>query len=421
MFLKKVIRDNPQLLDAAVMLHQEGKIPPNTFVYDLDVVSENAKCLAAQAKEHGLKTYLMTKQFGRNPFIVRVALQQGIDSTVAVDVVGARTLNRFGIPVGHVGHLSQVPRKEMPAIIAMRPEVITVYSVEAARYVSEAAAAIGVTQDILIKGVNDGDLFFPGQESGFMLSCLKEKVAEILKLSNVRIAGVTAFPCVKYNTWSTEFLETSPNFETLLEGARMLRDEMGIPLWQINAPGNTSCETYPILAAQGVTHVEPGHGLTGTTPEHIFNSTLPERAASVYVSEISHHFREKAYCFGGGLYVCLAGYPESAPVKALVGNSPDTIRDTVVTWEKLNRENIDYYGMLTPGDRCKIGDTVIFGFRSQAFFTRAYTAAVSGIHSGKPIVEGVFDSATNLLDNNYEPVSAEEVIRRVDRAMERYL
>lgn len=420
MFLKNVLRENPKMLEAVVTLHQRGELPPNTFVYDLDVISANAAQLALRAREQGLKTYLMTKQFGRNPFVAKTALQQGIDSTVAVDLAEARILHRFGIPVGHIGHLSQVPHNAMAAALDIRPEVVTVYSTEAARYVSEAAQAAGITQDLLIKVAGEEDIFFPGQESGIWLAELKQKASEILRMPNVRIVGVTAFPCMRYNNWSTEFLETSPNLETLLEGARILREDMGLTLRQINAPGNTSCEAYPLLAARGVTHVEPGNGLTATTPEHIYRTDLPEKVAMVYVSEISHHFREKAYCFGGGLYVCLAGGPEGYPVKALVGSTPEECCRQVVDWEKLSRENIDYYGMLTPGSRCKVGDTVVFGFRSQAFFTRAYTAAVSGIQSGRPVVEGIFDPGTNLLDENYEPVPTREVAARVDRTLEQY-
>ena len=38
------------------------------------------------------------------------------------------------------------------------------------------------------------------------------------------------------------------------------------------------------------------------------------------------------------------------------------------------------------------GDTVVFGFRAQAFVTRAFVVPVSGISKGKPKVEGIFDS-----------------------------
>ena len=59
---------------------------------------------------------------------------------------------------------------------------------------------------------------------------------------------------------------------------------------------------FETLAAAGATQVEPGHGLTGTTALHIFED-LPERPAAVYLTEVSHHYGGKAYCFGGGLYI----------------------------------------------------------------------------------------------------------------------
>ena len=55
------------------------------------------------------------------------------------------------------------------------------------------------------------------------------------------------------------------------------------------------------LADAGATQVEPGHGLTGTTPLHALED-LPEIPAVVYVTEISHFIDGEAYCFGGGLY-----------------------------------------------------------------------------------------------------------------------
>ena len=41
------------------------------------------------------------------------------------------------------------------------------------------------------------------------------------------------------------------------------------------------------LAAGGATQLEPGHGLTGTTPLHA-RTALPERPAMLYLTEVSH-------------------------------------------------------------------------------------------------------------------------------------
>jgi len=84
-----------------------------------------------------------------------------------------------------------------------------------------------------------------------------------------------------------------------------------------------------------------------------------------------HLSGESAYCFGSGLYAEL-GYQyaelcqsiDSVPLRleALVAAGPD-------------------------------GYTVVFCFRAQVFYTRALVAPVSGIASGQPRVEGLFDSA----------------------------
>ena len=42
------------------------------------------------------------------------------------------------------------------------------------------------------------------------------------------------------------------------------------------------------------------------------------------------------------------------------------------------------------------GDTVIFGFRPQAFVTRALTAGITGIRSGTPAVPGVYAADGSL-------------------------
>ncbi|MCH7653614.1 MAG: YhfX family PLP-dependent enzyme, partial [Chloroflexi bacterium] len=63
-----IIRDrNPLLVKAAVELHQSGEIPPNTYVVDLDRVRENAKQAKERADRLGLRIYVMTKQWNRNP------------------------------------------------------------------------------------------------------------------------------------------------------------------------------------------------------------------------------------------------------------------------------------------------------------------------------------------------------------------
>ena len=424
--LKRVVERNPRLIETAFRLHRDRVIPPNSWIFDLDVIARNADALAAEARSRDLSTYVMTKQYSRNPFVTHVAIKRGLQKAVAVDIHGARTMNRFGIPVGHVGHLNQVPAKEAEAALAMRPEVVTVFSVETARRISEAATALGVKQDLLIRPIGAEDVYFEGQEGGFPEDELEDAVSEIVKLPNVRIVGVTSFPCARYNFGETDRSEpvANPNLATIVRVADLLRSRFGLEITQINAPGNTAVETMKVLAEGGATHVEPGHGLLGTTPNHIFDGTQPELPTYVYVTEVSHHYNGRAYAFGGGLWSLLAGFLNPAdapptPVQALVGSNLDSLRATALEYEPQN-QIIDYHASLLDGERVRVGDTVVLAFYTQTQMTRSYTVPVSGIAAGEPEAHGIFDMGTNLLDDDYVPVPPATVVDSIRRVLERY-
>jgi hypothetical protein len=55
--------------------------------------------------------------------------------------------------------------------------------------------------------------------------------------------------------------------------------------------------------------------------------------------------------------------------------------------------NIDYYGILDsePKGSIQVGDSVVFGFRAQAFVTRAYIVPISGVSTMEPRVEGIWN------------------------------
>jgi predicted amino acid racemase len=231
---------------------------------------------------------------------------------------------------------------------------------------------------------------------------------EIAVLPNVHVVGTTSFPCVRYDASGEGAPELTPNFATAVRCAEALATD-GFEITQINAPGNTSSATMPLLAEHGATHVEPGHGLTGTTPAHARHTDLPERPAFVYVSEISHHFRGRAYAFGGGLFQDI--YPPDYPAKALVGASWDAARDNAVSYRHGVEQIIDYHALLEPGDRCAVGDTALFGFRTQMQMTRSYVAPVSGIGDGNPRMHFLFDNAATALDpETFLPVPVERVV-----------
>src|SRR5579872_2414788 len=239
MYLQRLIERNPRLPEAALVLHQQGRIPTNTWVIDLDMIVENARALAAEARRLGLTTYLMSKQYGRNPYVSALALAQGLHKLVAVDATCSLMARRYGIPVGHMGHLNQIPRHLVPAMVAMRPEVITIYNVDHARWIDSAAADLGIVQDLLIRVYAPGDIFFDGQEGGFSEEDVPAVVKALANLHHVRLVGVTAFPCVGYNHRPDETVAITPNMRTVLRVAATLR-ELGIEVRQINAPGNTS-------------------------------------------------------------------------------------------------------------------------------------------------------------------------------------
>jgi predicted amino acid racemase len=166
---------------------------------------------------------------------------------------------------------------------------------------------------------------------------------------------------------------------------------------RVNAPGTTSTTILQLLADAGATQVEPGHGLTGTTPPHAFED-LPEEPAALYVSEVSHYAGGRAYCFGGGLYVDPVFDPYQ--LRALVAEAEGSDARVLVEAEVPPPEAIDYYGMLTPpeGRQLAPGATVIFGFRIQAFVTRAPVVGVAGVGSGEPGVAGIWRHDGTALD-----------------------
>ena len=141
-------------------------------------------------------------------------------------------------------------------------------------------------------------------------------------------------------------------------------------------------------AGHGATQIEPGHGITGTTPLHAVRD-LAELPAVCYLSEVSHLHGGNAYVFGGGLYVDPVFPPY--PVRALLAERPGLADARLLDASLPPPAAIDYYGQLHYGDQPpRTGATAIFGFRIQAFVTRAAVAGVEGAASGSPRVLGIW-------------------------------
>jgi predicted amino acid racemase len=416
-YLDVTARRNPALIHAAARLHQDGTIPANTYVIDLDAIAANAAAMAREADRVGLSLYLMTKHFNRNPIVVRTALEAGIGSTVCVDVQCAMSLARFGLPVGHVGHLVQIPKHNLPGVLRMQPEVATVYAVEQAQQISDAAVAAGRVQDVILRVRGRDDIIYPNEEGGIWEDELDAACARIGAMAGVRIAGVVTFPGTLYNP-ASRAIETTVNFETLHRAAERLR-ALGHDVRQLNAPGSSSTRGFEVVARAGGTHAEPGHALTGTTPLHLDDDDAPERPAMVYVNEVSHQFEGRSYVYGGGFYACdtpatrgddSAYHTRAWECRAFVGRDPDAILDTRVpvdigSFFGRTRNATDYYGgTLVPDEPAdiRVGDSVVYGFRAQVFTTRAQVAVVSGVQSSPRLV-GLFDRSNNLLDEDWFP------------------
>ena len=385
MFLDSLINRNRRFVEAAIELHQKGEIPANSCVLDLDTIRSNSELFAREAGRLGLKTFAMTKQIGRNPAALAAMVDGGIKSFVAVDMEGARLMAAAGFKVGHIGHLVQVPHHESREAAALGASYWTVFSDEKARAAAAAAATLGTTQALLARIQAPGDIFYMGHEGGFEAAGVAEVAERLDALDGAHFAGITTFPALLFDQ-ERHAVKATPNLKTLEAAASELR-RAGMDSIEINAPGTTSSVVLQMLADAGATQVEPGNGLAGTTPLHAVEE-LPERPAVLYLSEISHEYGGKAYCFGGGLYIDPVFEPYQ--VTALVGRDANAF-DTRLNATLPPAQAIDYYGILEPPSRpVEPGETVIFGFRQQVFVTRALVAPISGIASGTPRVEGIW-------------------------------
>lgn len=395
MFLDLVRRRNPALVEQAIALHQAGKLPANAYVVDLDAVEANARHIVGVANQHGLKTYAMTKQMGRNGSFCRALVKGGIAKAVAVDMECARATTRAGMGLGHIGHLVQIPRHEADAAAALLPDYWTVFNLEKAKEAGVAARKLGRDQPMLVRIVAEGDRFYRGHEGGFPAADIVEIADAIDALAGARFAGVATFPSQLFDHESGA-VKPTPNLATLQRAAEALA-KAGRRDIEINTPGTTSSAILPMLASAGATQVEPGHGLTGTTPLHAVKD-LAELPAVVYLSEVSHLIGNEAFCFGGGLYIDPV-FPEYQ-VKAIVSREPTAAASALAPVEIPEPAAIDYYGMIdaTGSVKPRIGDSVIFGFRPQAFVTRALVVGLAGLCAGTPRVEAIYDAFGRPVD-----------------------
>jgi len=110
MFLDALKRQNPRFIECAAELLKSNQVLPDTYIIDVDQFVENARVIKKTADEYGVTLYAMTKQFGRNPVLAKLLIDElGYDGIVCVDFKEARHYSDLGINVSHVGHLVQPP------------------------------------------------------------------------------------------------------------------------------------------------------------------------------------------------------------------------------------------------------------------------------------------------------------------------
>lgn len=386
MFLEKTRKENSNLIRCAFTLHQNGLISPDTYILDYDMIRKNAEAMIVKAGKLGIKLYFMTKQIGRNPLIAKMLISLGYQGAVVVDYREAEVMIRNGIHIGNVGHIVQIPKSKLKKIIAAKPDTITAYSLEKIIEINEAAEELQLMQNITLRVIGDEDFLYPGQYGGFLLDELTDVAEKTENLKNIRITGLTSFPCFLYDEVSNDICET-PNLQSVMKARDILLDA-GLRIDDINLPSATSLRTLDLIKKAGGTHGEPGHGLTGTTPYHKLNDG-DEKPAMVYVSEISHNLGDKSYAYGGGYYA------RSHVEGAYIGKSINGMKYYEVC--EPSSENIDYYFMIDGNTR--VSDTAVMAFRSQIFVTRSHVAVVKGIENNDYEVLGYFDAQGNSVND----------------------
>lgn len=379
MFLNKLQERNPNLLNAAIEFHQKGLLFPDTYLLDVDTILDNARLLIEEAKKNNIKLYAMTKQIGRIPFLAKKILELGYSGVVAVDFKEAEIMIENNIPLGNVGHLVQTPTRLLEKIIKSNVEIMTVYSYEKIEQIDKVAKKLNKIQNIMLRVLEEDSIIYSGQSGGFYLNELEGLCMKIKKLKNIKINGLTSFPCYLYDK-SINKVKSTKNVETIKKAQDILRKH-GIEVEQLNTPSATSLANIENIKENGGTHGEPGHALTGTTPFNAYNSE-GEKPAILYLSEVSHNLGGKGYFYGGG------HYRRSGIENVLVGDKLESMKKIKVT--PPTDESIDYYFELN--EEANVGDTVLGAFRTQIFVTRSDVALIGGLKENKPYIIGIYDS-----------------------------
>lgn len=385
MFLSSLIKNNPALIDCSFKLAKDGEILPDTYVLDLDTIVSNGKSIKEEADKYNIDLYFMLKQIGRNPVVAKHLMNIGFKGAVCVDYKEALCMIDNDVHICNVGHLEQIPNSALNKILSSNVDYVTVYSLDKIKQINDVCKKLNINQKLLIRLTDDDSALYSGQVAGFNTSYLEELISEIDKLSNVSVGGYTIFPGLLYDSSKKEICPTK-NINALNRALKIYDREN----LNINIPSASCSASIKLVHELCGTSAEPGHGLTGTTPLHK-DTVQKEKVGYCYVSEISHNFKDKSYCYGGGTY--RRGHME----EALVGTCLD---DGVVCHISApDNDSIDYHFEI---DRnFEVGKTCLMCFRTQVFTTRSHVAVVSGIQSGNPKLLGLYDSLGKKIEKNW--------------------
>jgi predicted amino acid racemase len=400
-------RRNPGLVAAAAELHQSGVLPPDCYVADLDAIGQNATLVRDALARAGLEAFFEAKQFGRSPPICRLLVELGFERALAIDIEELHALDRQGIPIGHAGHLGQIPSGDVEDVVArIRPQFITVYSYEKAEQISLAAGRAGILQKLVLR-VNGPDDLVPFSIAGGVTEKEALSLARRIEgLEGVALEGVTTYPAVRFDLARGEWVRTA-NFETMLRIIERLRAELDIDASHVNAAGNVCAASAELVAAGGATHCEPGQAFVGGLVANGFRDE-PEVPAVAYVTEVSHFVGDTPYVYAPSMVANnTIGIWNPLYYDTLLGSLSRPGHDAIGTLRTRPQHfaasdpTAFMFNSIHPLEdaQAKVGDTVVLGFRAQLYRANgARLAVLEGVQSGSPNVVGVFDRNGNPLD-----------------------
>ena len=388
MFLSSLIKNNLALIDYSFKLARDGDILPDTYVLDLDNIISNGKCIKQEADKYNIDLYFMLKQIGRNPLVGKALMDIGFKGAVCVDYKEALCMIDNDIHICNVGHLEQIPTNALNKILSSNVDYVTVYSLDKIKEINDVCKKLNINQKLLIRLTDDDAHLYSGQIAGFNTNYLDELISEIDKLSNVSIGGLTIFPGLLYDSSKKQICKTE-NINALNRGIEICKRH-NLNNLNINIPSASCSASMKLIHELGGTSAEPGHGLTGTTPLHK-DTVQKEKVGYCYVSEISHNFKDKAYCYGGGTY--RRGHMQEILVGDCLANA------TISKVSAPDMDSIDYHFEIDKN--YQVGKPCIMCFRTQVFTTRSHVAVVSGIQKNSPKILGLYDPFGKKIEKNW--------------------